>query len=141
MPSKREQVLEAVLALLKTGLTGVDVQRNRDKAQKVSTGGDVIIRDGDPGDPEVSLSPQTFFYDHEIVVEVAYKADDREGGLDALLCRIGDLVSGNRTLGGLTDWLEATAPKIDVVDTNGATGARWADFTITASYLTTDPLN
>ena len=50
MTSKREQVIQAVFALIKTALPLADVQRNRDKAQTPGAHGDVILRDGDPGD-------------------------------------------------------------------------------------------
>jgi hypothetical protein len=144
MASIREQVVRALFELLRDGLTAggrrSDVQRNRDRAQKVAAHGDVIVRDGLPGDPEISMSPRKYFYSHEIPIEVAFDAADKEGGLDALLSRIGGLIKDDPTLGGLCICIEPTAPNVDVIDTNGATGARWADFSVIANYVTDWPL-
>lgn len=140
MPSHREQVVQTFVDALAFGLPGVDVQRNRDKPQKVNPAGDIIVRDGDPGDPEETLNPPRWHWSHAISIEVGYRADDREAGLDALLMKIGDIIDADRTLGGLCQYIEPTAPRIDSMDAAGVTGARWADFNLVANYVTTSPL-
>jgi hypothetical protein len=52
--SKPEQVLEALKALLET-LPEAVVQRNSVLPEKIPGGGLIILRDGDPGQPEQAL--------------------------------------------------------------------------------------
>ena len=59
MASKRETVLAAAKTLVAAALPGVEVRRNLAKTERIPPGGLVVIRDGDPGEPEVSLSPLT----------------------------------------------------------------------------------
>jgi hypothetical protein len=142
--SKREQVLDAVKALLSSALPNADVRRNLAKPERIPPGGLVVIRDGDPGDPEVMLSPLTYVYTHRIPIELAaYETSSQtpEQVLDEMLGAIGVAVSGDRTLGGLCDFIEAQAPATDDVETAGARAGRWADAAIVAVYGTPDPLN
>ncbi len=99
---------------------------------------------GDPGEPEVSLSPLTYLYSHRIPLEIAaYESATltREQVVDAMLGAIGAAVIANRTLGGLCDWIEAEAPVTDDIEALGALPGRFADLAILAVYATTDPLN
>jgi hypothetical protein len=142
--SKREQVLDAVKALLSSALPNADVRRNLAKPERISPGGLVVVRDGDPGDPEVMLSPLVYVYNHRIPIELAaYETSSQtpEQVLDEMLGAIGVAVSGDRTLGGLCDFIEAQAPATDDVETAGARAGRWADAAIVAVYGTPDPLN
>lgn len=144
MTSKREQVLDAVKALVAAALPDADVKRNLAKADRIPPGGLVIVRDGDPGEPEVMLSPLLYIYTHRIPVEVAAyetSSQPREQVLDEMLGAIGAAVAGNRTLGALCDFIEAEAPATEDVETAGARPGRWADAGIIAVYGTTDPLN
>jgi hypothetical protein len=144
MTSKREQVLDAVKALVATALPNADVKRNLAKAERIAPGGLVIVRDGEPGEPEVMLSPLTYVYTHRIPIEVAaYETalTPREQVLDEMLGAIGAAVAADRTLGGFCDFIEAEAPATDDVETAGARAGRWADAAIIAVYGTTDPLN
>jgi hypothetical protein len=52
--SKAEQVLDALKALLET-LPGAAVDRNRVLPEKIPAGGLIVLRDGDPGEPEQAL--------------------------------------------------------------------------------------
>ncbi len=144
MSSKREQVLDAVKALLSSALPTADVRRNLAKPERIPPGGLVVVRDGDPGDPEVMLSPLVYVYTHRIPIELAaYETSSQspEQVLDEMLGSIGVAVSGNRTLSGLCDFIEAQAPTTDDVETAGARAGRWADAAIVAVYGTPDPLN
>jgi hypothetical protein len=144
MASKRETVFAAVKSLVAAALPGAEVKRNLAKAERISPGGLVVIRDGDPGEPEVSLSPLTYLYSHRIPLEIAaYESATltREQVLDAMLGAIGAAVMANRTLGGLCDWIEAEAPVTDDIEALGALPGRFADLAILVVYATTDPLN
>jgi hypothetical protein len=142
--SKREQVLDAIKSLLSSALPNADVRRNLAKPERIPPGGLVVIRDGDPGEPEVMLSPLVYVYSHRIPIELAaYETSSQlpEQVLDEMLGAIGVAVSGDRTLGGLCDFIEAQAPSTDDVETAGARAGRWADAAIVAVYGTPDPLN
>jgi hypothetical protein len=142
--SRREQVLDGIKALIATALPNADVKRNLAKPERIPPGGLVIIRDGDPGEPDVMLSPLLYVYTHRVPVELAaYESSSqtREQVLDAMLGAIGAAVAGNRTLGGLCDFIETEAPATDDIETAGARPGRWADAAIIAVYGTTDPLN
>ena len=52
--SKAEQVLEALKTLLET-VAGAAIERNSVLPEKVPGGGLIIVRDGDPGEPEQAL--------------------------------------------------------------------------------------
>jgi hypothetical protein len=142
--SKREQVLDAVVALITAAVPEAKVERNLAKPERIPSGGIVIIRDGDPGEPEVTLSPLIYVYTHRVPIEIAvYETanQSREQVLDGMLGALGAAVVTNRTLGGLCDFIEAEAPATADVETAGALPGRWADVTIVAVYGTPDPLN
>jgi len=143
MASRREQVLDAVQALVKAALPNADVERNRDKAKSIGPGGTVIIRDGDMGEPEVTLSPLTYTYEHRIELEIGTYASASKTAaqvLDEMMSPLADLVMADRTLGGLCEWLEAEAPTTDSIETLGAEAGRWADTGLRAIYSTPNPL-
>lgn len=143
MTSKREQVLDAIVALITAAVPDAKVERNLTKPERIPPGGLVIVRDGDPGEPEVMLSPLTYLFSHRIPIEVAARqtADPREQALDAILGRIGVEIAANRTLWGLCDFIEAEAPATADIEISGALPGRWADVSIVATYATPDPLN
>ena len=144
MPSKRETVLGAVKALVASALPGAEVKRNLAKPERIPPGGLVVIRDGDPGEPDVTLSPVSYLYTHRIPVEIAAFESatlTREEVLDGMLAAIGAAIIANRRLGGLVDWIEAEAPNSEDIETTGSQAGRFADVVIVAIYATADPLN
>ncbi len=143
MSSKREQVIAAVGTLVAAALPLAEVKRNLDKPERIPAGGLVIIRDGDPGEPDVLLSPLSYTYSHRVGLEFAAYASvtqTREQVLDAMLAAIGAAVMADRTLGGLCIFLETEAPSSDNLETAGATTARWAEAAIVATYTASNPL-
>lgn len=144
MTSKREAVLGAVRALIAGALPAADVKRNLAKAERIPPGGLVVLRDGEPGEPGVTLSPLTYHFEHRIPVEIAVNetaGTPREQALDTVLQAVGAAIAANRTLGGLCDWIEAEAPATDDTEALGSTPVRFALLTIVAAYATADPLN
>lgn len=140
--SKREQVLQAVLALIETACSGADVKRNAPKPSKPAAGGVVRMRDGDPGEPTVDLSPLTYNFEHKIPLEILVPGGaGREAALDALMRPIGAAVAADRTLGGLCMFLEVESPTTSDIEATGAETGLWADAAIVAHYATQDPLN
>ena len=69
MPTTRETILQTLLAALQT-VPGATVLREEVLPECVPAGGLVILRDGDPGAPEVTLSPLAYHYEHRAETEV-----------------------------------------------------------------------
>lgn len=146
MPSIREQILSAFFTELKTLETSsIKVLRNPDKAQKIPDGGAIVtFRDGDSGEPEVLLSPLTYIYDQQAVLEVMVNnafAARQEISLDDLLGIIGNLIVNDRTMGGLAEWVEAGAPDFQQEAIEGAPALRAATVIVTFRFNTGNPLN
>ncbi len=143
MATKRETILQALFTLL-SGLAGPTVMRNGNLPERVPAGGIVILRDGDPGQPEVLLSPPEYVYDHradaDVVVDAATPTA-RDTLFDSIMSDIGTAVSADRTLGGLCDYAETAAPvPVDVI-VEGASGFKAATLPIILHYGTGDPLS
>lgn len=145
MPSKSEQVIEAVKAMITAALPGFLVERNIEGPERVPPDGLVIIRDGFAGEPDITLSPLTYHYAHAVRAEVVVMAatpEERSAKLDAALILIGGAIEADRSLGGLCDWLapaDEPPPRGDLHTEGGETG-RIADLDVVASYSTSNPL-
>ena len=115
--------------------------RNISLPTRIPTAGLVILRDGTPGEPEVSLSPLTYHYDHAAVVEVIVQGQaTQDAQFDAICVAIGTRLAANRTLGGLCDWLEGAAPDPTEIITEGGEAMKGAAVTFTLTYSTTNPI-
>lgn len=138
MTSRREQVLVALFARL-TALPGPTVKRNEVLPEKVPPAGLVILRDGDPGEPDVILSPLTCLWQHPVPVEVIVQhgdAAERDRRSDALVETVTATLGTDRTLGGLADWLQVSPPAIDLLPVEGAAAIKAATLTVTVHYAT-----
>jgi len=139
MASKRETILTALHVRLMT--LAAPVLRGDVLPERVSATGLIILRDGKPGDPEVTLSPLTYFYEHRAELEVVIQAGTgRDALFDALTSDIGAALAADRTLGGLCDWVEAEAPEPVDLPIEGAAALKAAVITIVLHYATSDPL-
>ena len=139
MPTARETILAALHARLQT--LAVPVLRGDVLPERIPATGLIILRDGKPGDPEVTLSPLTYFYEHRVELEVVIQAGTgRDTLFDALTADIGTALAVDRTLGGLCDWVEAEAPEPVDLPIEGAAALKAAVITIVLHYATTDPL-
>ena len=139
MASKRELVLAALHTRLQT-LTA-PVLRGEVLPERIPATGLIILRDGRPGDPEVTLSPLTYFYEHRAELEVVIQAGmGRDAQFDALTANIGTMLEGDRTLGGLCDWIEAEAPEPVDLPIEGAAALKAAVIIVVLHYATGDTL-
>jgi len=142
MPTRREDVLTALFTRLQA-IPGAAVKREEPLPEKVPAGGLVILRDGDPGEPEVLLSPLMYMWQHRAEIEVIVQqapADAARAALDTLLSEVGVALSADRTLGGLVDWVEWGAPQIRDLAVDGAAGLKAAAVAVTLHYASSDPL-
>lgn len=139
MPSIRETVLDALHTRLRT-LTA-PVLRGDVLPERIPATGLIILRDGKPGEPEVTLSPLTYFYEHRAELEVVIQAGTvRDALFDALTVDIGAVLAADRTLGGVCDWVEAEAPEPVDLPIEGAASLKAAVITIVLHYASSDPL-
>ncbi|MDO8608872.1 MAG: acyl-CoA transferase [Phaeospirillum sp.] len=141
MPSIREHILAALLARLET-VPDATIKREAPLPETVPAGGLIILRDGDPGDPEVLLSPISYLWEHQTEIEVILQRgqDDDSVALDALLMAVGVALAADRSLGGLAEWLDWGAPMTSGLAIDGAAALRGATVPITIHYGSSDPL-
>jgi hypothetical protein len=141
MSTLREQILSALLVRLQS-ISTATVKREEPMPERVPAGGLVILRDGDPGEPEVLLSPLTYLWQHRSDIEVIVQKPPIEAlaALDALLAEVGSALGTDRTLGGLVDWTEWSAPQTRDLAIDGAAGLKGAVVTVTLHYASSDPL-
>ena len=139
MPTVRETILAALHARLQTLAT--PALRGDVLPERIPASGLIILRDGKPGEPEVTLSPLSYFYEHRAELEVVIQAGTgRDALFDALAADIGAALALDRTLGGLCDWAEAEAPEPVDLPIEGAAALKAAVITVVLHYATPDPL-
>ncbi|MCS0501381.1 hypothetical protein [Ancylobacter mangrovi] len=141
--SKRETALAALAGVLRAALAGADVKRNVAVPVECGPGGLVILYDGEPGEPEVTLSPPSYAYEHAASLNVfvdLMPGDEGSSRLDALLADIGAALDADRTLGGAVDHLEPSAPDTDNLPSEAGASLTAARVTVTLIYTTTSPL-
>lgn len=139
MPTTRE----AVLAALHARLSGLPATALRDAVlpERIPAAGLIILRDGDPGEPEVTLSPLRYHYRQRAELEVIVQTGSGQvSAFDDLLAAIGATLEADRTLGGLCDWVEPEAPSPVDVPVEGAAALKAAVIAVVLHYTTTGPL-
>jgi len=144
--SKSLDVPLAVKAMFAAALPGVDLQGidGEDAApDRIGTNGRVTIEAGDPGKPEIDLCPPTYNYEHQIPFTVeAPPSGDLTGAqvVDAILDLMAAALEADRFLGGLVDYLDASAPPSndDYVEASLTTSS--VSGVIIATYSTPHPL-
>ena len=137
--TQRETILSALADLLRT-IPNVPVLRGEVLPERIPPAGLMILRDGEPGEPEVTLSPLTYHYRHRAEIEAVVQGANRDATFDALCASIGAVIAADRTLGGLCDWVEAEAPQPVDLPVEGAASLKAAVIPVILYYSTTDPL-
>lgn len=138
MPSIRE----TILAALHTRLSALPATALRGEVlpERVPAAGLLILRDGDPGEPEVTLSPLAYHYQHRAEIEAVVQGASRDTTFDALCASIGTALAADRTLCGHCDWIEAEAPQPVDLPVDGAASLKAAVIPVMLHYSTADPL-
>lgn len=142
MSSKRETALQALLSVLE-GAHGhvVRNQATTELINKLPSQGIVVLHDGDPGEPEETISPLMYHYEHAAEVDVVCQGTNASSQFDAICRAIGTAIAENRTLNGAVDWAEATAPAPSDIPREGAAPIKGATIVVRLHYATPDPLN
>ena len=140
MPSTRETILTALADLLRT-IPHVPVLRGEVLPERIPPAGLMILRDGNPGEPSVTLSPLSYHYQHRAELEVIVQSSaSRDALFDALCAQVGAVLAADRTLRGLCDWVEPDAPEPVDLAIDGAASLKAGIVPITLHYSTADPL-
>ncbi len=111
MPTPRETILAALhvwLSALPVTVLRGEVLPERGPAESL-----LILRDGEPGEPEVTLSPLRYHYQHR--AEMVVQGAARDTAFDTLIASVGTVLAADRTLGGFCDWVEADLQLLEVM--------------------------
>lgn len=138
MPTIREIILTALHARLQT--LAATALRGDVLPERLPSAGLLILRDGEPGEPEVTLSPLTYHYEHRAEIEAVVQGTTRDTAFDTLCASIGAVLAADRTLGGLCDWVEAEAPRPVDLPVEGAASLKAAVIRVALHYSLADPL-
>ena len=139
----------ASLPDLKENMPEVVILRNEVLPTKVPAGGLVIVRDGDPGEPDITLSPTRYHYQHCAEVEVLVQQGnqlERDEALDRLLQMLEQTLALNLdtcvlTLGGAVDYLHIGTPEFLSETTEGAPPIKAAVVPVILEYSTMSPFS
>lgn len=141
--SKPEQVIEALKALLET-VPDAKVERNSAMPEKIPPGGLIVLRDGNPGEPETALGGfGGVYYSHNIEVELYIEEGDvlvRDAAFDTLVQSVGTVLESDLTLGGLAFGMSYGRPEIDTEAVAGAAAIKTGTIIVTVEYETNSPL-
>lgn len=142
--SQRENAIGAVFALLGQLTLGTTVKRNAALPERVADHAMAILRDGDMGEPEVSLSPLTYHWQHQVAIELFVAdpdANTRDARMDGLLTELASLIEADRTLGGVIEYAEIGPPKFDELAPEGTSGIKACLLPVVLHYSSSGPLN
>ena len=142
MSTRREEVLAALFERLRT-IPNAPVKREEPLPDKVPAAGLVILRDGDPGEPEVLLSPLSYLWRQRAEIEAVVQgpSEAATAALDTLLREIDTALATDRSLSGLVDWLDWGGPQTRDLALDGAAGIKAAVVPVTLHFETSTPLS
>ncbi len=144
--SQRESAVGALFTVLGQLSLGTEaaVKRNAALPERVADHAMAILRDGEMGEPEVSLSPLTYHWQHQVAIELFVADPDavvRDARMDGLLTELAGLVEADRTLGGVTEYVAIGPPKFDELAPDGSSGIKACLLPVVLHYSSSGPLN
>ena len=125
--SQRENAIGALFAVLGQLSLGTMVKRNAALPERIVEHAMAILRDGEMGEPEVSLSPLTYHWQHQVAIELFVadpNASTRDARMDGLLTELATLIEADRTLAGVVEYAEIGQPKFDELAPEGTSGIK-----------------
>jgi hypothetical protein len=124
---------------------GASVERNSVLPEKIPNSGLIILRDGDPGEPEQTRGGfGNAYYRHAVEIEVYVEEGDaaaRDAAFDALLQQIGAALEADPTLGDLVFGMTYGRPEPSIEAVAGAPAIKSATLTVTVDYESDAPLS
>ena len=142
--SQRENAIGALFAVLGQLSLGTTVKRNAALPERVSDQAMAILRDGEMGEPEVSLSPLTYHWQHQVAIELFVADPDastRDSRMDGLLTELATLIETDRTLAGVVEYAEIGPPKFDELAPEGTSGIKACLLPVVLHYSSSGSLN
>ena len=143
-PSQRESAIGALFAVLGQLSLGVMTKRNAFLPERLSEHAMAVLRDGEMGEPEVSLSPLTYHWQHQVAIELFVAdpdASERDKRMDGLLVELAALIEADRTLDGVIEYAEIGPPKFDELAPDGVSGIKACLLPVVLHYSSSGPLN
>ena len=142
--SQRENAIGALFAVLGRLSLGTTVKRNAALPERIADHAMAILRDGEMGEPEVSLSPLTYHWQHQVAIELFVADPDtstRDARMDGLLTELATLIEADRTLAGVVEYAEIGQPKFDDLAPEGTSGIKACLLPVVLHYSSSGPLN
>ena len=137
MTSRSEQVLITLVDCLRQ-LPDIGVERNSALPERIPVGGLVILRDGDPGEPEQALGGfAPVYYRHAVELEIYAGSGDqtiRDQTFDNLVTAIGTALDADPTLGGLVFGMSYGRPQIVTEAIEGGPTIKTGTITLVLDY-------
>ncbi len=142
--SQRENAVGALFDVLGQLSLAATVKRTAALPERVSDQAMAILRDGEMGDPDVSLSPLMYHWQHQVAIEL-FVADPnaaaRDARMDGLLTELAVLIESDRTLTGVVEYAEIGPPKFDELAPEGTSGIKTCLLPVVLHYSSSRPLN
>ena len=142
--SQRENAIGALFAVLGELSLGTTVKRNAALPERIADHAMTILRDGEMGEPEVSLSPLTYHWQHQVAIELFVADPDastRDARMDGLLTELATLIETDRTLAGVVEYAEIGQPKFDELAPEGTSGIKACLLPVVLHYSSAGPLS
>ena len=142
--SQRENAIGALFTVLGQLSLGTMVKRNAALPERIADHAMAILRDGEMGEPEVSLSPLTYHWQHQVAIELFVADPDastRDSRMDGLLTELASLIEADRTLAGVVEYAEIGQPKFDELAPEGTSGIKACLLPVVLHYSSAGPLN
>ena len=142
--SQRENAIGAVFAVLGQLSLVTMVKRNAALPERIADHAMAILRDGEMGEPEVSLSPLTYHWQHQVAIELFVADPDastRDARMDGLLTELASLIEADRTLAGVVEYAEIGQPKFDELAPEGTSGIKACLLPVILHYSSSGSLN
>ncbi|MBA4058804.1 MAG: acyl-CoA transferase [Verminephrobacter sp.] len=142
--SQRENAIGALFAVLGQLSLGTMVKRNTALPERISDHAMAILRDGEMGEPEVSLSPLTYHWQHQVAIELFVADPDaaaRDARMDGLLVELAALIEADRTLAGVVEYAEIGQPRFDELAPEGTSGIKACLLPVVLHYSSAGPLS
>ena len=142
--SQRENAIGALFAVLGQLTLGTMVKRNAALPERIAEHAMAILRDGEMGEPEVSLSPLTYHWQHQVAIELFVADPDastRDARMDGLLTELASLIEADRTLAGVVEYAEIGQPKFDELAPEGTSGIKACLLPVVLHYSSAGPLS
>jgi hypothetical protein len=142
--SQRENAIGALFAVLGRLSLGTMVKRNAALPERIADHAMAILRDGEMGEPGVSLSPLTYHWQHQVAIELFVADPDaaaRDARMDGLLTELASLIEADRTLVGVVEYAETGQPKFDELAPEGTSGIKACLLPVILHYSSAGPLS